>query len=732
MSWDGRLRQVNLADGEDVAPAEKFIPGGGKPYALNLRDGVIYTATAQGCGGLPTRSILSISPRTRPAPSFPPAAACGAAAARRSTPKARVFLGTGDAQFDPPTQRLGNGIVGVKLDAKKQLQLVDFFRRPQCELAVAARSRREHHAGGVRHRKDGSSLSARARNAGCGCSIATRSAVKIIARHSTRRRSSATTRRRSTPAASGARSARGRIRTEPQWVLAPFWGPVSKDFHAPVEHARPKGGGVAAFKVQQRAGAWQLAPAWLSRDMDLAEEAVIANGVVFAYAAGEDASQTLPDKAWDEPGGPVYGGGLSSGPGRRVPTSRHATLYALDGTDRQGALVERQRDRIVEPLQRTDRRERPRLRGDLRRRALLLWRCAVGGESDARKPGKVFDHRPWWCRAGDERRVRPDRPHRHAVADGVRQRAAHVMGTHRRQDLGRGASKPGFELQWKAKLDNQPRGVHGPGQGVTATGVTFFVPMSLVTGSSNTIFGVDNDIGYVVWERNSTRSLPPATASCPGGITAAATRIVPLNDTSTIAPGFPGGRGAVGYRSLLGKPGEGVPVEGPAGAAARGRANDPAPPPAAGRGARGAAPGRRAREGTGSAGAKPAVVRSDPRVSPSRAIRNAAHGRRCRLRLPLQTVRCCVHDHERRHASRLGLPSGKDMQRPAQFLPANAKWSSPIAVGTTMYAATGGGCGGAPSAIWAIDLDSDPKRVCRGRRTADPLSAPWRSPPTGR
>ena len=62
-------------------------------------------------------------------------------------------------------------------------------------------------------------------------------------------------------------------------------------------------------------------------------------------------------------------------------------------------------------------------------------------------------------------------------------------------------SKPGFDLQWKTKLDNPPRGVYGPGQGVTATGVTIFVPMSLVTGSSNTIYGVDNDLGYVVWKR---------------------------------------------------------------------------------------------------------------------------------------------------------------------------------------------------------------------------------------
>jgi hypothetical protein len=59
----------------------------------------------------------------------------------------------------------------------------------------------------------------------------------------------------------------------------------------------------------------------------------------------------------------------------------------------------------------------------------------------------------------------------------------------------------------------------------------------------------------------------------------------------------------------------------------------------------------------------------------------------------------------------LGLQSGKDIQRPASFLPANAKWSSPIAVGTMLYASTSAVCGGAPNGIFAIDLDSDTKPV---------------------
>jgi hypothetical protein len=97
------------------------------------------------------------------------------------------------------------------------------------------------------------------------------------------------------------------------------------------------------------------------------------------------------------------------------------------------------------------------------------------------------------------------------------------------------SAKPGFELQWKVKLENQPRHLNGLAQGVTANGVTLFVPLSLVTGSSNNVYSIDNDTGYVLWQRHFDAALPAATAACPGGITAAATRIV------AIAPAVPAG-----------------------------------------------------------------------------------------------------------------------------------------------------------------------------------------------
>jgi outer membrane protein assembly factor BamB len=330
VSWDGRLRQVNLADGQDVALPVKFIPGGGKPYALNLHDGVIYTATAQGCGGL-TNAFYSFDLASRRASAFIPAG--GGLWGRRGAaidPEGRVFLGTGDAQFDPQTKRLGNAIVAVKVDASKQLQLADFFGAPNANWLW----RRDLDVNTTPVAFD-----AQGRKFLVGTSKECR--LWLLDRDALGGEDHRTTLHTTPLICNDARAFDGRgiwgalgtwrDGSGTTWVLAPFWGPVSKAFKAPIEHARPVGGGVAAFKLQQRGGGWELAPAWLSRDMDLAEEAIVANGIVFTYAAGEDASQTMPDKAWNEPGGPVYGGGLSSGPGRRIPTSRRAALYALDG-----------------------------------------------------------------------------------------------------------------------------------------------------------------------------------------------------------------------------------------------------------------------------------------------------------------------------------------------------------------------------------------------------------------
>ena len=97
VSWDGRLRQVDMATGQDVVPPEKFLPGNGKPYALNLVNGVIYTASAQGCGGQPNAFYSFDLATKKAASSCPPAAVSGGAAAPPSIPK--------DASFSAPATR---------------------------------------------------------------------------------------------------------------------------------------------------------------------------------------------------------------------------------------------------------------------------------------------------------------------------------------------------------------------------------------------------------------------------------------------------------------------------------------------------------------------------------------------------------------------------------------------------------------------------------------------------
>ncbi|MEO5740711.1 MAG: hypothetical protein ABIS29_08970 [Vicinamibacterales bacterium] len=253
-------------------------------------------------------------------------------------------------------------------------------------------------------------------------------------------------------------------------------------------------------------------------------------------------------------------------------------------------------------------------------------------------------------------------------------------------------SKPGFELQWTSKLDNQRRGVHGLTQGVTASGVTLFVPTSLVAGSSNKLYMLDNDTGYVVWSRTFEGTLPPPMGACSGGVTAAPTRIVSGSAPPTAPAGAPppAGRGnQQGYRSLLGEPGQGIPMEPRGGGPPRGAPAGPA--------RQGGAPGPVAQgrgEGVGIPGA-PNVVSGGgtARVLVGYAV--AADGQ-------LHVV---------------GLQSGKDLQKPAPFLPPNSHWSNPVAVGTMMYAATSGNCAGAPNGVYAIDLDAPDNKAVVSYRT---------------
>ncbi len=318
-SWDGRLHQVNVSDGEDVAPPSKWMPPNGKPYALNLYNNVLYTHTAQGCGGNPN-VVYAYDLATNKVGTWGPA---GGGMWGRQGPAissdGTMYTGTGDGRWDPENGLFGNGIIGVKQNPQtKALDLVDYYGPSNAEwlykrdldmqvtpvifnykgrelMVDASKECRLYlmdtrSVGGNDHRTPVfrtpliCNEDVNFASAGIWGSLATWEDAKGV-----------------------------------RWVLTPFWGPKHSRFKAPVENGEVKYGAVAAFKVEERNGRVELVPGWISRDMNHAEPPVIANGVVYGFASGENTDQAYADV------------GLEDTAERRIPQSTHATLYAMDG-----------------------------------------------------------------------------------------------------------------------------------------------------------------------------------------------------------------------------------------------------------------------------------------------------------------------------------------------------------------------------------------------------------------
>lgn len=326
VSWDGRLRQINVADGKDVAPPQKFMPPNAKPQALNLVDGTIYTSNTQGCGGN-QNGFYAFNLATNKSSVFLPAG--GGLWGRRGVtvaPDGTAYMGTGDGNFYPEQKQLGNAIVAVKPDANHELQLAGYYGPPDAnwmhgrDLDINVSPIAFDYKG--KHFLVGSSKQ-------CRVWLLDRDHLGGADHQTALYRSPLLCNDDQTWDSQGVWGAMAAWQDQQgnQWVLVPFWGPVSRDFHAPIEYGRPVDGGVAAYKVEEKDGQWQLAPAWLSVNMLKADDAVVANGVVFAYGSGEDTHQRDLDRSYNDKS-PVIPAGQSS---ERAKGSSHITLYALDG-----------------------------------------------------------------------------------------------------------------------------------------------------------------------------------------------------------------------------------------------------------------------------------------------------------------------------------------------------------------------------------------------------------------
>ena len=318
VSWDGRLRTVDVATGEEIEPPAPFLPPNGKPYGLNLVNGVIYTTTAQGCGGNPNQ-FYSYDLATKKVGYYNPGSGglwprSGPSVGKDGT----VYAGSGDGDYYPERQIYGQAIIGVKQNPEsKALELKDWYA-PSNAYWLRKRDLDMNVTGPIFDYK-GKEYTVQSSKE---CRLWLLDTAMLGGEdHRTpvyRTPLICNEEVNFTMGIWGA-LATWEDPTGTRWVLTPFWGPKLPQFKAPIEHGQVVHGAVAAFKMEERAGKPQLVPAWISRNMYMADPPVIANGIVFGFGSGESTTQR-----WPEPGRP---GGAAG----RIAESTHAVLYALDG-----------------------------------------------------------------------------------------------------------------------------------------------------------------------------------------------------------------------------------------------------------------------------------------------------------------------------------------------------------------------------------------------------------------
>jgi outer membrane protein assembly factor BamB len=308
ISGDGKLHQLNITTGEDLAPPVQFVPANGKPYALNLVGDFLYTATGQHCGGNPNAVYaMDLASPDKADKSFSTGGGgiwglAGPAVGTDGT----VYAETGDGPFDPARGKYSDTFLAL---TPKELALKDYYT-PTAMPWITKRDLDLNNTPVV--------FSWKGRDLIAGSGKEGR--IYLLDSKSLGGGDHRTPLLRTLPvsnegASFDASGIWGNLATwedlkGSRWIVAPIWGGLESNFRFPLRDGEAPHGSIAAFKVEEdKDGKPALTPAWASRDMIAPAPPVIANGVVFGLSSGEYTVQLGAD---------------------RVANSTHATLYALD------------------------------------------------------------------------------------------------------------------------------------------------------------------------------------------------------------------------------------------------------------------------------------------------------------------------------------------------------------------------------------------------------------------
>lgn len=317
---DGKLHALNVINGEDRTPPRQFVPPFSKNWSLNLVDDVLYTTISQGCNGAKSGAwAMDLRDPHRPPQFFQVSPAGGGSWGRAGAAVGSngvVYFETGDGPYDVPAGKLSDTVVAL---SPRDLKLADYYTPtnrewitrkdldmgsisplvfPYRQWELIAGSGKE----GVIYLLDAKSLGgASHREPLFRSPLYTNEDVDFAGRGFW-------------GALATWEDGNGR-----RWLYAPAWGPPHSG--APKfgkTHGPAPNGSIMAFRVELKEGKPVLEPAWMSRDLDVPEPPVGANGVVFALSSGENVRQL--DSA----------GRLFTSQQRAATPRGHAVLYAFD------------------------------------------------------------------------------------------------------------------------------------------------------------------------------------------------------------------------------------------------------------------------------------------------------------------------------------------------------------------------------------------------------------------
>jgi outer membrane protein assembly factor BamB len=338
---DGRLHTLAVTDGRVLAPPVRFLPAFSKMWSLNYVEGLLYATTSQDCNGgrsgvwaldpdamgRPVRVVYTAAGCTKPF--------CGGGVWGRGGVSAdangHLYAATGDGPFDPAAGQWGTTV--LTLDAGS-LAVVDWFvphdrdtvDRLDLDLGNSTpvvfdwRGRRLAAVGGkggVIYLMDTASLGGPGHRTPAWSSPLLSNEKRSFQNHGVWGSLGSWT------------DERGRV-----WLYVPTYGPAAAGAATfPLTYGTDPNGSIHAFTVEADAsGGPSLKPQWRSRNLKMPDPVAIADGVVFAYATGEDPTQA---KGVDRIEDVTFGrGGNVLDERERMDRleGAHGTLFALDAT----------------------------------------------------------------------------------------------------------------------------------------------------------------------------------------------------------------------------------------------------------------------------------------------------------------------------------------------------------------------------------------------------------------